>query len=208
METQQLVEKLSPVVKKYWLPIILGVLGLIFLGYGLIGLSASQTSDKDIVLEKAVGSEISNESKGIFIDIEGAVISPGVYELPQDSRIKDLIIKAGGLSESADRAWFSKNVNLASKLSDGGKLYIPSEGEQSNNSQVSQAGGNVMGTSTSLININSASESQLDSLSGVGPATATKIINNRPYQGIEELLSKKAVTSKVFENIKDKISTY
>lgn len=207
METQVLVEKLLPIVRKYWPPIVLGLLGLIFLVYGLIGLMASKSSDKEIVLEKASTTSPNEKSNGIFVDVEGAVISPGVYELPQDSRIKDLIIKAGGLSESADRTWFSKNINLASKLSDGGKLYIPLQGEESSVVQVS-GGGAVMGASTGLININSASENQLDSLPGVGPATASKIINNRPYQAIEELVSKKAVTSKVFENIKDKISTY
>lgn len=214
IETEQLVEKISPIFKRYWLPIIFGLFGLILLGYGLIGLIASKTSS-DIVLEKASdstsesGSGFGKNNGKILVDIEGAVISPGVYELEKDARIKDLMVKAGGLSVSADRVWFARNVNLASKLSDGSKIYIPSEGENISSSSENSAGSNALGASTTgLININSASESQLDSLPGVGPVTASKIIQGRPYQSLEDLLSKKAVSSKVFSQIKDKISIY
>jgi|SRR3989344_1423165 len=209
METEELFEKWSPIVRKFWLPIVLGLVGLILLGYGLIGLIASSSSD-DIVIEKAsTSSNNTNVSSGnIFADIEGAVVSPGVYSLPKDSRIKDLIIKAGGLSENADREWFAKNVNLALRLTDGSKLYIISKGEAGTTIQVS---GQTFGSSTSLsglININSATEKELDSLPGIGPATTSKIIQNRPYQAIEDLIDKKIVSSKVFEGIKDKISIF
>ncbi|MEK7186068.1 MAG: ComEA family DNA-binding protein [Patescibacteria group bacterium] len=204
MEASQLAEKLSPIIRKYWVPIVFAVLGLILLGYGLIGLFASESSS-DVVLEKASEDKTESSVGKIIIDIEGAVISPGVYDLPVNSRIKDIIVRAGGLSQDADRVWFAKNINLAAKLTDGSKLYIPFKGDSPSP---------VLGTSSSLgtgsvsdlININTASESQLDSLPGVGPATASKIINNRPYQSLEELVSKKALGSKVFENIKDKIS--
>lgn len=204
MEASQLAEKLSPIIRKYWVPIVFAVLGLILLGYGLIGLFASGSLD-DVVLEKASEDKTESSVGKIIIDIEGAVISPGVYDLPVNSRIKDIIVRAGGLSQDADRVWFAKNINLAAKLTDGSKLYIPFKGDSPSP---------VLGTSSSLgtgsvsdlININTASESQLDSLPGVGPATASKIINNRPYHSLEELVSKKALGSKVFENIKDKIS--
>lgn len=208
METELLAEKFSPIVRKYWIPILLAVIGLIMLVYGLIGLLASKSSD-DIVLEKAAGNENQINQGKIVIDIEGAVISPGVYDLPKDSRIKDVVIKAGGLSQNADREWFAKNINLAAKLADGTKLYIPFQGESiSSDSQSVMGASNLDGFSAGLININTASESQLDTLAGIGPATASKIIKNRPYQSIEELVSKKAVGSKVFENIKEKISIY
>ncbi len=206
METELLIERWYPIVRRFWFPIILGLAGLIFLGYGLIGLIASKASN-DIVVEKTSnGSSSDNSStESIIVDIEGAVVSPGVYTLPRDARIKDLIIKAGGLSEYADREYFAKNINLASKLVDGGKLYIPAKGEASSSNSSPVGSG---GTASSLININNASEKELDSLSGVGPVTASKIIQNRPYQAVEDLLSKKVVNSKVFEDIKDKISVY
>lgn len=207
METQLLLEKFIPILRKYWIPIMFGVLGLILLVYGLIGLAASKSSD-EIILEKAGNNENQINQKKMIIDIEGAVISPGVYELPEDSRIKDIVVKAGGLSQNADRTWFAKNINLAAKLADGTKLYIPFEGEIVKLSPQTDTGTNVEGMTSGLININTASESQLDALPGVGPVTVSKIIQNRPYQTIDELVSRKAMGSKVFENIKDQIVTY
>jgi competence protein ComEA len=139
------------------------------------------------------------------VDIEGAVISPGVYRLPADSIIKDALVSAGGLSSQADRDFVAKNINLAAKLSDGAKIYIPKIGEAtSSDSQIPGVDTQALAT----ININTASSDDLDSLPGVGPATVTKIVNGRPYSNINELLDKKIVSSKVFGEIKDKISVY
>lgn len=213
METDKLFDKLSPILRKYWIPIILGVLGLICLGYGLIGLMASKSSS-DVALQKPsdqIGGNNSNNEPKVVVDIEGAIISPGVYELSKDSRMKDLIVKSGGLSAGADRNWFAKNMNLASKLTDGSKIYIPSIGEKVDTASINSS---VMGAGTSqasqngFISINTGTSSELDSLPGVGPVTASKIIQNRPYQTVEDLLSKKVVSSKVFSQIKDKISAY
>jgi len=99
-------------------------------------------------------------NKKIKVDIEGAVEKPGVYEIPFDSRIEDVLISAGGLSVKADREYVSKSVNLAQKLIDGAKIYIP-ELNGSNNSNIS----NLPNTPNSqLTNINIASESELDKL--------------------------------------------
>ena len=213
METDRIVENLTPILKKYWVPIILGIIGLMFLVYGLIGLTTSGSSG-DVALQKPSSqAEATGNSSGskIVVDIEGAVISPGVYELPKGSRLKDLIVKSGGLSGTADRSWFAKTMNLASKLTDGVKIYIPSVGEKID---ASAANSSVMGVSTSqssadgLININTGSSTELDTLPGIGPVTAAKIIQNRPYQTVAELLSKKAVSSKVFSQVKDKVAAY
>ncbi|HYM65593.1 MAG TPA: helix-hairpin-helix domain-containing protein, partial [Candidatus Sulfotelmatobacter sp.] len=117
-------------------------------------------------------------------------------------------ISAQGLSEDADRDYISKNINLAQKLSDGAKIYIPKIGEVVSLNQNSES--NVLGVQaqTSLININSATSESLDSLPGVGPVTAQKIINSRPYATIDELLSKKIVSNSVFTKIKDKITVF
>lgn len=206
METEKLAEKLSPILRTYWLSIIFGFLGLILLGYGLIGLTGSKSSD-DFVLDKSSQTNSSSPDIGnkIVIDIEGAVVAAGVYELGSNSRMKDLLVKAGGLSKEADREWIAKNLNLASKLTDGGKIYIPFEGEQG---MITTSVAGASTQSTGLININSASQSQLDSLPGVGPVTSNKIIQNRPYSTVDDLLKKKVVGNKVFSQIKDKISAF
>lgn len=174
---------------------------MIFFAYGLIGLFFSNKSaSEDIVFEANSIQQNPSEAKTIFIDIEGAVVVPGLYKLPQDSRIQDSLIAAGGLSATADREYIAKNLNLATKLTDGAKIYVPSIGE-------AVIGGAVL-NSSSQININTGSQSGLESLPGIGPVTAAKIIEGRPYGSIDELLSKKIVGSKVFNQIKDKITVY
>lgn len=139
----------------------------------------------------------------IQIDIEGAVVNPGVYELPAGSRVENAIVTAGGLSEEADEELLAKTVNRAAKVVDGGKIYIPIKGESSTLYDVS---GNSSGSLERLVNINSASQSELEALPGVGPVTAGKIIFNRPYQTLEELISKKAVGQSLFEKIKPQLA--
>ena len=205
----ELSEKLLPLVKTHLLPIILGVAGLIFFVYGLTSLSAPKKDKPDILFEAA--SDKSNKDVAgtstkeimIAVDVEGAVMKPGVYKLKADSRIQDALIAAGGMNEEADREKVSKSLNLAGKLVDGAKIYIPAVGEA--DSVNTTSGGEVTGRNTGSININSASESELDSLAGIGKVTAGKIIDNRPYTKIEDLLEKKIVGKSVFDKIKDKI---
>lgn len=182
--------------------IVLFLIGFVLLSGGLIYSLRSSNSGQasDITFESSSTANESKSENKITVDVEGAVINPGVYSLISNSRAKDALIAAGGLSSQADRDWVSKNLNLALKLSDSAKIYIPKIGESANPiGQISQIG---------LININTASASDLDGLPGVGPATAQKIIDRRPYSSINDLLSKKIVKSSVFEKIKDKIAAY
>ncbi len=188
--------------KKHWLPLSLGILGLIFLVYGLIGLFKANFSADQIKFETNSTKDSSLSKNLIYIDIEGEVLRPGVYKLKQGSIVQDVFVASGGLTASADREWVAKNINLALKLSEGQKIYIPKAGEDGATMSTSV----LSSTSNSgLININSATEKELDSLPGVGPVTAAKIINARPYEAIEDLETKNIVSSKVYSQIKDKI---
>lgn len=199
---QNLFDKYPILKKKYTIPAILGILGLIFFVYGLIMLFTSDSSNDEVSFQKAeaVSADSKVENK-IVVDIEGAVVKPGIYHLEQNSRIQDLLIMSGGLSAEADRIYVAKNMNLATKLIDGGKVYVPSLEER-----VEQSNGSRESSTTGLININTASEKELDSLPGVGLVTVSKIVANRPYQSLDQLTSKKIVSKKVFENIKSKIT--
>lgn len=200
--------------------LILGLffVGMIFLGYGLIALLGASNSSKEIIFEPGSDSTLSSEANPkqnkvdeIVIDVEGAVLKPGIYSLVSNSRLSDALISAGGLSENADRDWLAKNLNLAVKLVDGAKIYIPRIGEtllRSASSNFEGQAGITGNLASDQINVNTASEEVLDTLPGVGPVTAQKIINGRPYSSIDELLSKKTVGSKVFEQIKEKITVY
>lgn len=199
----------SELLKKNIIPIVLGVGGLIFIAIGLITVF-SQSSNKSSDLQFQAGSsskiepQISSSQGKIVIDIEGAIIKPGIYSLSSDSRMHDLIVASGGLSAQADRDWFAKNLNQAQKLTDGQKVYIPRVGEDISTAASTSVMG-ITSDSSTLIDINSASLKDLDSLPGIGPVTAQKIVDNRPYSSINDLLSKKVVTSSEFEKIKDKI---
>lgn len=190
-------EQIRSLVRSNILPILLGCAGLILVLIGIFQFLTRKNEPSPIVFED---SSESLEEK-IVVDVEGAVISPGVYSLSSKSRILDALATAGGLSEDADRIWVEKNINLAKKAADGVKIYIPRTGEQ-----VLSDTSSSIGTAGPVININTASATDLDSLPGVGAVTSQKIIDGRPYGQIEELLSKKIVGQSTFDKIKDKIS--
>ena len=157
----------------------------------------------------------------LVVEISGAVEKPGVYKLENGSRVEDVIIAAGGISINAERIWMEKYLNRAAKIVDGQKLYIPKINETNVNSSqqtLGESAKNVEGYQTvssdfsaqksDLININTASLKELDSLWGIGPVYAQNIVEQRPYSNIEELLSRKIIKQNVFERIKDEITVY
>ena len=187
--------------------VTLGLLGglLLVVGVFSVVVISSRTGGEELVIQKAGES---GESGGkLLVDVAGAVIKPGVYELKAGARINEALIAAGGLGEAADREWVEKNLNLAAKVTDGQKIYIPSREESNTNKDSPRS--TLQGLSLKeKININTASSAELDTLWGVGEATAKKIIDSRPYGAVEELLTKKAVKNNVYEAIKDSVSVY
>ena len=109
--------------------VTLGLLGglLLVVGVFSVVVISSRTGGEDLVIQKA--SEAEELGSKLVADVAGAVIKPGVYELKAGARINEALIAAGGLGEAADREWVEKNLNLAAKVTDGQKIYIPSEGE-------------------------------------------------------------------------------
>ena len=210
MDFEAIFAQWLPLLKKYWLPLVLGFAGLLFFIYGLAALLGSFSKPQEVSFKSASSSTQTDVNlppqNAIQIDIEGAVVAPGVYKLAASSIIQDALMSAQGLAADADRDWVAKNLNLAAKLSDGAKVYVPQVGEAV--TQTADAGTQGVVDSQSLININTASSDSLDSLPGVGPATVAKITNGRPYTNINDLLDKKVVSAKVFDEIKDKISVY
>jgi len=204
------------------MPLGVAALGILLIGVGIFweyfkthqNPSSKNSSQKLVVGEEGMVASVAgvkNQVKGrtIFVDVSGAVEKPQVVEVPYDSRVKDVLIAAGGLTPKADRNYVSKSINLAQKVQDGTKIYVPAQGEMVSVSapQVSGNSGQL-GIQGNLININEASESELDSLPGVGPVTAQKIISGRPYQEVSELVSKKIVNQSVFDKIRDKVAAY
>lgn len=195
-------------LKSYKIPLGLCLLGIVLIAGGayssnLLSTPKTSSANKTDYVQKTVVS--AQNTSQIKIDISGAVNKPGVYGLAADSRIEDAIKLAQGFSASASAEYVSKSLNLSQKISDGQKIYIPFEGEVA--PVGTGLGGQVAGlaaTSNSIkIGINTGTQTQLEGLPGVGPATATKIMGGRPYQSLEELRTKKSVSQSVFTKIKD-----
>lgn len=148
------------------------------------------------------------ESLGaIRVDIAGAVKKPGIYQLEIGQRVADLLASASGFAKDADQAYVAKTLNLASELKNQDKIYIPFLSE----SQVSSNSSSVLPSSSSnsdstLISVNQASSTQLQSLAGIGEVKAQAIIDNRPYSNLEELVSKGVLSENLLADLKTQIS--
>lgn len=187
-------------------------LGAFLLGVGVLGVLALSRGDwkgmeevRELQEEKE--GEVAGEDKSgktIVVDIGGAVEKPGIYELHDDSRVNDALIAAGGLSSEADRVWVTRNINLAQKVSDGNKIFIPFKTAQAGQAGVvlsSQTAGQAR-----TISINSATASELEELWGVGEVRARAIVEGRPYSSIDELVVRKIVPQSVVEKNKEKLA--
>lgn len=187
-------------LQKFKLPIGLSLVGMVLIVGGIFTSGLNRSKQKDFPKESIVEAQ-----KTISVDVSGAVQKAGVYKLKDGARIEEAIQAAGGFAETANGEYISKYLNMAQKLSDGNKVYVPFVGESGPAAQ----SGVVAGSSTqSKVNINTASQSELEALPGIGPVTASKIISGRPYQKIEDLSGSKIVGKAVYEKIKDQIVVY
>lgn len=204
---------LDNLLSRYKIPIAVGIVGLVLFIGGVISsgiIPKTFVKSSKQLSAPTAASEVSGVKKtaDIKVDVAGAVANPGVYSLPPESRIEDALKMAGGVTKSADPTYLSKTINLAQKAADGMKIYVPTEGETPQSGTV-LAVENSSSSQQTLVNINTATANDLaDKLTGVGVGYAQKIIDNRPYSGIEDLVTKKAIPKSVYEKIKGQISTY
>ncbi len=141
----------------------------------------------------------------LVVDVRGAVTQPGVYELPPGSRVQDGIQAAGGALPDADLA----GLNLAALLEDGAAIRVPVQGEAQ--SPPSRSGDvTIPGVPGSLININTATQTELESLPGIGPVLAQQVIAyreaNGPFPSTEAIQNVSGIGPGIFEKIKDMIT--
>lgn len=153
-----------------------------------------------------VSSDTVEEEKDVVVHVSGAVASPGVYSLPQGSRVNDAVLLAAPLSEADLDA-----LNLAALITDGQKIAVPKIGEVQSDVS-SQAAEAAVSAGGGKINLNTASLSELETLPGIGPATAQKIIDYRTEHGsfksVDELIAVSGIGPKKLEGVKDLVSVY
>ena len=149
----------------------------------------------------------------IVVDVTGAVTKPGVYHLPGGSRIGDAIDAAGGFSPRVDAGKVAAELNLAETVKDGSRVHVPSRDDPATGASGSGTGspgaGGSGGGGGSLINLNTATAAELDSLPGIGPVTAAKIIDSRtttPFTTVDELKTRKLVGEKTFDQLKSLVT--
>ena len=137
------------------------------------------------------------------MEIVGAVPVPGVYTLPVGSRLADLVRVAGGYGPRVDTARAEQELNLAAPLRDGDHIRVPSRDDVATAPSGAAATGSAGGAA--LVDLNRATQTELETLPGVGPATASKIIAAReeaPFTAVEELRSRGVLGEKTFENLR------
>jgi competence protein ComEA len=165
-----------------------------------------------------VGATSTTVVAELVVQASGAVRRPGVYRLPPDARVDDLVREAGGLVPEAD----ADKVNLAAPLADGERVWVPRRGETDVPEVVAGAGGGGAGggvgptsgpgggatgtTVPAVVDLNSATAEQLDTLPGVGPATASAILayrdENGPFASVDDLLEVRGIGDAKLEQLR------
>jgi competence protein ComEA len=147
----------------------------------------------------APGAGVSGLSSArVVVDVVGAVRRPGLYRLPQGSRIADAVARAGGTTRKA----VPGQVNLAAPLADGEQVVVPARG-----SPPPSSGGGSTAAPSAPVQLSTATLEQLDSLPGVGPSTAQKILDYRQQHGafhsVDELDAVPGIGPKRLEQLRD-----
>lgn len=136
----------------------------------------------------------------LLVHVAGLVANPGVYELPDGSRVKDALLAAGGAAEGADL----DSLNLAARVADGERVFVPKKGDPPTTT------GSQGQEQSSKVNLNTATAEQLEGLPGVGPVLAQRIVDYRAKRGrftsIRQLMEVEGIGDKKFASLKDRVT--
>lgn len=222
---EEIVEKL----KEYKIFVGLSLLGVVLAGFFLLKgntqpqnqvsalaqeMVTSASSETDVekrnINQEKINSEKDMDSEEfeeeVTVDIKGAVKNPGVYQLRAGARVHDALQKAGGLLPDAE----SKSINQAQKLTDEAVVYVAKVGEEG--ADVTQASQTPAGTgeTSGLVNLNTATEAELQTVSGIGQKKAQDIIAyreaNGKFKSVDELKNVSGIGAKTLEKLKDYVT--
>lgn len=182
--------------------LILALVAAIIGAYALFQAFDARTAPP-IVIEDAAGLQ------PVVVDVRGAVMVPGVYELPPGARTQDAVDAAGGLSPTADLS----TVNLARRLRDGEAivfLEIPEPGASPSATGFDDPGDASATGELARINLNTATVSELDVLPNVGEVTAERIVRfreeNGPFRSIDDLIHVQGISDRTIDEFRDQVT--
>lgn len=159
-----------------------------------------KNNSEDIFLEEEQQEGTEINKKEIVVEIKGEIKNPDVYWVKEESIIEDLILIAGGLTEEAD----VNSINRAEMLKNHQSIVIANKNEQKTVGKISNSGKN------NLVNINTASVNELDSLPGIGASRAEDIVkyreDNNGFKSIEEIKNITGIGESIYGKLKDKIT--
>ena len=199
------------------LSIISGVLAVIVIILVGRGMMASPTKEK-VMVTNAVNTTRVEETttmmpQNCYVDIKGEVLKPGVYEFSCESRMQDVLKKAGGFTEEADET----KINLAQKISDQMQIIVPNlnSKQEGGVTEGNSEKGNLSNTTLSnskqgTVNINTATLEELQTIKGIGKKKAEAILQYRKEHGAfrtkEDLLQVKGIGKKALEAIESQVN--
>ncbi len=193
-----------PQVRNFFLtyraPCIFLLASLVCIVASIVFYTQTLQTTESIVFSSDKDMSSASESAKIVVDIRGAVVLPGVYSVPNGSRIADVIARASGVSEEIDGELADKMLNYASFVSDGMKIYVPKK------ENISLEQSRSLTSENGIVSVNTSSSTQLEALPGVGEITAKKIIDHRPYGSLEELVEKQVFSASLLEKLRAQLS--
>ena len=193
------------------------VIGIMYFIYNKNQVKEDINIENEILVNNVITNENNTNDDIVIIHITGSVKNPGIVKLKEGSRIEDAIESAGGLTENADIT----KVNLAYVVEDGTKIKIPSASEEDIGDEDiidSKSGDNIIieenavpsNNSPQTINVNKATEKEFETLPGIGPSLASKIIEyrnqNGKFESIEDIKNVNGIGDNKYEKIKDLIT--
>ncbi len=145
----------------------------------------------------------------VVVQVGGAVARPGVYSLPAGSRVADAIGAAGGYSTDVDPRAAETKLNLAAKLQDAQSIVVPRRGDTTSGASAATTSAGSSAAPSGPINLNTASAAELDTLPGIGPVTAAKIIaarQEKPFASVDDLVARKIVAASTLAKFRDQVT--
>ena len=217
-----MIENVLEKIKQYKLALVIALIGVVIAGFMMLQREQKQENNIQQLMEQTSYSSSSKTEKSkqrsendqgdknegmVTVDVKGAVKKPGVYQLKSSSRVYDALLKAGGMTDEADL----KSINQAKKLVDEAVVYVAKVGENvvdvTTNTNASTA---TSQAKAGLVNLNTATEADFQTISGIGQKRAQDIIAyreaNGKFKSVDDLKNVTGIGAKTLEKLKEYVT--